>query len=55
MNYLFYIAKHFNCAISINTGFRKIAYLEYFYICQKLMHEKDIISFNFYFGIIDRQ
>lgn len=43
MNYLCYIAKHFYPAIRINTGFRKIQYLEYFYICHKIKTMKKIL------------
>lgn len=36
MNYFKAITKLLNPTIRINTGFRKIVYLEYFYICGKI-------------------
>lgn len=43
MNYFYYLAKHFNCAIRINTGFRKNVYLEYFYICRKITVKRQLL------------
>lgn len=37
MNYFLVLAKHFNATIGRNTGIRKISYLEYFYICGKII------------------